>query len=86
MGDPDQVAESARKPTAVRMANAFGHFWWEFLIGDTPEIFIGTGVIIGLVALLCLDRSVRTVSAVVFPLLVVSLLGASVRRAGRRRS
>ena len=24
----------------------FGHFWWDFLIGDTPELALATGVIV----------------------------------------
>jgi hypothetical protein len=24
----------------ARGARAFGRFWWEFLVGDTPELFV----------------------------------------------
>ncbi len=64
----------------------FGRFWWEFLIGDTPELFVGAVVVVGLVALLCLDHGLRTVAAVLLPLLVMGLLSFSVWRAGRARS
>ena len=30
-----------------RGLKAFGHFWWDFLIGDTPELALATGVIVG---------------------------------------
>ena len=63
----------------------FGRFWWDFLIGDTPELFVGAVAVVGVVALLCLDHRLRTVCAVVLPLLVMALLGFSVWRAGRAR-
>jgi hypothetical protein len=63
----------------------FGHFWWDFLIGDTPELFVGALVVVGSVALLCLDHSLRTAAALVLPVLVAALLGASVWKAGRKR-
>ncbi len=31
---------------------AFGRFWWDFLIGDTPELFLATLVVIALAELL----------------------------------
>jgi hypothetical protein len=27
----------------------FGRFWWDFLVGDTPEIFVGVLATVGLV-------------------------------------
>ncbi len=63
----------------------FGRFWWDFLIGDTPELFVGAVAVVGLVALLCLDHSLRTTCAFILPLLVMALLGLSVWRAGRSR-
>jgi hypothetical protein len=69
-----------------RFAVGFGRFWWEFLIGDTPELFVGTVAVVGLVARLCLDHALRTVCAVILPLLVMGLLGLSVWRAARARS
>ena len=67
------------------MASGFGRFWWEFLIGDTPELFIGAVVVIGAIALVCVDHSMRTTAAVLLPVLVAGLLGASVWRASRSR-
>ncbi len=64
---------------------AFGRFWWAFLIGDTPELFVGAVAVVGLVALLCLDHGLRTLCAAILPLLVMGLLGFSVWRAGRPR-
>ena len=31
----------------ARGVRAFGRFWWDFLIGDTPELALATGVIVG---------------------------------------
>jgi hypothetical protein len=69
----------------ARWIVGFGHFWWDFLIGDTPELFVGALVVVGSVALLCLDHSLRTAAALMLPVLVAALLGASVWKAGRKR-
>ena len=67
-----------------RWPGAFGHFWWEFLIGDTPELFVGAVAVIGFVALLCLWPGLRTVAAYLAPVLVSLVLAASVAVAARR--
>jgi hypothetical protein len=69
-----------------RAARAFGRFWWDFLVGDTPELFVGALVVLGLVALVCRDPALRTVAAALLPLAVVALLSVSVWRAARNRS
>lgn len=62
----------------MRYLRAFGRFWWEFLIGDTPELFVGMLVVLGIAAGLA---SLGGVSAVVVvPLAVVALLVVSVAR------
>jgi len=63
---------------------AFGRFWKDFLIGDTPELFIGAVAVIGLLALLCLKPGLHTVAAVLAPFLVAGVLTTSVYRAVRR--
>jgi hypothetical protein len=78
------VAESGRAAGGSpvrRGARAFGRFWWDFLIGDTPELFVGAVVGVGLIALVCLDHSLRTVAAVLLPLWVAGLLAVSLWRA-----
>ncbi len=30
-----------RRSLLHRCLVAFGHFWWDFLVGDTPELLIG---------------------------------------------
>ena len=73
------------RPAALRWLAAFGHFWWEFLIGDTPELFVGAVVVIGILALLCSHTGLRTTAAYLAPVLVSVLLAASVWKAARKR-
>jgi hypothetical protein len=76
----------AARWTVRRGASAFGRFWWDFLVGDTPELFVGAVLGVVLVGLVCLDHSLRTVAAVLLPLWVVGLLAVSLQRAKRARS
>ena len=69
----------------MRWVGAFGRFWWDFLIGDTPELFAGVVVVLGILALLCLRPGLRTAAALAAPVLVAGVLTASVHRAARRR-
>ncbi len=82
MGDPIRSDDS--RPALTRGLAAFGRFWWEFLIGDTPELFAGAVTIIGVVALLCLEHSARTWAGFVLVVLVAALLAVSVWRAARK--
>ncbi len=61
---------------------AFGRFWWDFLVGDTPELALATGVIVALAFLLA---GSRWAGAIILPLLAVVFLFFSVLR-GRRRA
>jgi hypothetical protein len=65
-----------------RSLRAFGHFWWDFLIGDSPEFVLATGVIIALAFLL--DEG-RLVATIVLPLVAAAFLLASTYR-GRQRA
>jgi hypothetical protein len=70
-------SESAALP--VRWLRAFGRFWWDFLVGDTPELFLATVLILGVTVILA--KAVSTTAAwVVMPVLVVAALVTSVRR------
>jgi hypothetical protein len=60
-----------------RVLAAFGHFWWDFLVGDTPEIFVGVLATVGLVVLLRHDAGV---ALVVMPVAVTAVLVASLAR------
>jgi hypothetical protein len=82
MGDPTRSEES--RSGLRRAVVAFGRFWWEFLIGDTPELFVGAVAIVGMIALLCLDHSARDWAGFVLALLVAGLLVSSVWKVARK--
>ncbi len=67
----------------VRVVKGFGMFWWDFLVGDTPEIFVAVLAIIGIIALLSVSGHFNVAAAIVLPVLGVSTLGASLWRAKR---
>ncbi len=66
----------------TRFARAFGRFWWDFLVGDTPEIFLGTLAIVAVAFAVHRDRAV---AVALVPLAVVGVLLASTFR-GRQRA
>ncbi|HVC24670.1 MAG TPA: hypothetical protein VND23_02830 [Acidimicrobiales bacterium] len=65
-----------------KYVSAFGRFWWDFLVGDTPEVFVGVLVVVG--AALAL-RHERAAAVVLVPLLAVAVLAMSTYR-GRKRA
>ncbi len=65
----------------VRWAKAFGHFWWDFLVGDTPELFAAMLVLVAIAFAL---RHDRVADVVALPLLAAAALAASAWR-GRVR-
>jgi len=67
---------------AARALRVFGHFWWDFLVGDTPEFALATGAIVGLAFLLTGER---TAGAILLPLTAAAFLLVSTYR-GRRRA
>jgi len=60
---------------------AFGHFWWDFLIGDTPELTLGAVLAVGAAATLALDHGARWLAVAALPLVVALVLAGSARRA-----
>jgi hypothetical protein len=76
----------AGQSVAMRWLTAFGRFWWEFLIGDTPELFVGVVAVVGVLALLSLNPGLRTATALLAPVLVAGVLTASIWRAVRNRT
>ena len=70
-----------RPPLIVRLIKGFGMFWWDFLVGDTPELFVAALVIIGIVALLSQTWHANTVAVIALPVLAITALTVSVRRA-----
>lgn len=64
-----------------RAVRAFGHFWWDFLVGDTPELFVAMLVLVGLAFAL---RHDHVADVVLLPVLAaIALVGSAWR--GRRR-
>jgi hypothetical protein len=68
--------------TVGRLLRAFGLFWWDFLVGDTPELALATGAIVGLAFLLA---GARVVGVVLLPLVAAGFLFLSTYR-GRKRA
>ena len=81
---PPRPDGAAPPPLPLRLLAAFGRFWWEFLVGDTPELFLGTVATLGLVALLVHERVTGPVVTGALPVLVVAMLLLSVHRARER--
>lgn len=65
-----------------RIVVAFGKFWFDFLIGENPDAFICTLIVIG-VALLF--RHQRAVALTLVPVITLSFLVVSAYR-GRQRA
>jgi hypothetical protein len=63
---------------------AFGRFWWEFLVGDTPELLVGALMAVGAAALLVHGIGVKPVVVFALPVLVVAILVLSSLRARAR--
>jgi hypothetical protein len=86
---PKHAKHAEREPPAPRSLlgralKGFGRFWWDFLVGDTPELFVATVVGLGVIAMIAKTVS-ATAAWVVLPVLVVAALLGSVLR-GRRRA
>jgi hypothetical protein len=72
-----------RPPLVLRLIQGFGRFWWDFLVGDTPELFVAALVIIGVIALLSERGHFNTAAIVVLPAFATLALAASLVRAVR---
>ncbi|MDA8039641.1 MAG: hypothetical protein M0Z69_10880 [Actinomycetota bacterium] len=70
--------------TAARAVVAFGRFWRDFLVGDTPELFVATLVLVGLAIAFGHTRSLQSAGIPVVLVAVVGSLALSTWR-GRRR-
>jgi hypothetical protein len=73
------MSDSASLP--IRLLKGFGRFWWDFLVGDTPEITVAVIVIVGAVALVVHVMRVNALAYVALPLLVVVTFAATLYRA-----
>jgi hypothetical protein len=68
--------------TITRALTAFGRFWWDFLVGDTPELFVAMLLIVG--AALALHHH-RWAAVVVLPSLIIAAVVLSAFRGRKRR-
>ncbi len=78
----------SRQPLVVRWVKGFGMFWWDFLVGDTPELFVAALVILGAISLISVTGHENAAAVVALPALAIASLTVSVLRARRvaRRS
>ena len=76
---------AARPRLLMRWLTAFGRSWWDFLVGDTPELLIGVLIALGVVALLVKGPSLNAAGVAAFPVIVAVMLGLSVYRARPKR-
>lgn len=67
----------------VRLLKGFAMFWWDFLVGDTPELFVAVLFSIGVVALLSLDGHFKVAAEIALPSLTVIALALTLWRASR---
>jgi hypothetical protein len=65
----------------LRGVRAFCSLWWDFLVGDTPELFAATVVVVALALLL---RRHREIAIFLLPSMTILFLVASTLR-GRRQ-
>lgn len=70
--------------TAIRYLRAFGTFWYDFLVGDRPELFVGSIAILGAVWLAVQAGLEPGLAGLMLTVLVLSLAAVSVWRASRR--
>ena len=67
--------------TVRRLLVSFGRFWWDFIVGDTPEIAVGVACL--MVVGWFLARGLSAAAVVVLPVAVIALLVASLYRGMR---
>ena len=70
---------------ARRLVVGFGRFWWDFLVGDTPEIFVAVVGILIVTALVSVAAHANALAIVLLPVMAIGALALSVLRAARRR-
>ncbi len=69
--------------TAGRVLSAFGRFWWDFIVGETPELAIGVALVV--VAAWGLAAAKVPIGAALLPAALLLLLTASLWRGRRPR-
>lgn len=84
-GPAAEPPADGRRTLLLRWLSAFGRFWWDFLVGDTPELFVGTVVAVAAAAVLAHEHIAGAVVVPLLPLLAALMLCATVLR-GRSRT
>jgi hypothetical protein len=74
----------SRPSWPVRILKGFAMFWWDFLVGDTPELFVAVLVIIGAIAVISERAHANAAAIVALPVLAVVSLAWSLARVRRR--
>ena len=69
----------------MRYLRAFVAFWYDFLIGDRPELFAGSIVVLGLVWIAINMGLSPTAAGGLLTALILVLAGLSIWSASRRR-
>ncbi|HEX6788140.1 MAG TPA: hypothetical protein VF091_02770 [Gaiellaceae bacterium] len=64
----------------MTLVRAFGHFWWDFVVGDDWRAAAGVGLAIGITAALV---AAGLDAWWLMPAAVAAVLGLSLRRASR---
>lgn len=70
-----------RPPLVLRLVKGFAMFWWDFLVGDTPELFVAVVVAIGVVALVSVVGHLNLLAVFALPSLSIGALAFSLWRA-----
>ena len=68
----------------MRYLHAFGAFWYDFLIGDRPELFAGSIVVLGLVWIAINMGLSPTAAGGLLTALILALAGLSIWSASRQ--
>ncbi len=79
----ERAAPKQSKILPYRLLQAFARFWWEFFVGETPEVFIGTVLILGVIETLFHLRAPIYSTDLIVPVLVALVLSATVAMAYR---
>lgn len=77
------MRDGSDRAPPVRWAVAFGHFWVDLVVGDTPELLVGAVLAIA-AAGGAAAAGQHAAAAGVLVVLVVGVFAGSLWRAGRR--
>ncbi|MDE3222864.1 MAG: hypothetical protein KGL79_05470 [Acidobacteriota bacterium] len=70
---------------AKKIVVGFGRFWWDFLVGDTPELFVAVVAVLVVIALVSVAAGANAWAVALLPVMVIGALATSVRRAAKKR-